>query len=50
MVKFGLEMDRKILGMMRNLTVSVFCALEENNMKETSVGQLKKGEMLRRNM
>lgn len=32
-VKFELEMDRKILGLMRNLTLSIFCALEENNIK-----------------
>lgn len=44
MVRFGLEMDRKILGVMRNLTLSLFCALQEDNIKETSVGQLKRGE------
>lgn len=39
-----MEMDRKILGVMRNLTLSIFYALEDNNVKETSVGQLERGE------
>lgn len=37
-------MDRRILGVMRNSTLSIFCALEENNIKGTSVGQLERGE------